>query len=38
MDEIFRFKKSAKELLNWEPTVDLGSWIKEFQLINGINI
>ena len=22
--------EKAKELLNWEPTVDLGSWIKEF--------
>ena len=30
--------RKAKQLLNWEPTVDLGSWIKEFQLINGINI
>lgn len=30
--------RKAKELLNWEPTVDLGSWIKEFQLIDGINI
>ena len=30
--------EKARELLNWGPTVDLGSWIKEFQLINGINI
>ncbi len=30
--------RKAKELLNWEPTVDLGSWIKKFKLINGINI
>ena len=30
--------RKAKELLNWEPIVDLDSWIKEFQLSNRTNI
>ena len=28
----------AKELLNWEPIVDLHSWIKDYKLKNRINI
>ena len=28
----------AKELLNWEPLVDLCSWIKDYKLKNRINI
>ena len=28
----------AKELLNWEPIVDLDSWIKDYKLKNRINI
>ena len=30
--------RKAKQLLNWEPTVDLGSWIKEYKLSNRVNI
>ena len=30
--------RKAKELLNWEPSVDLDSWIKEYKLSNRINI
>ena len=30
--------KKGKELLNWEPLVDLDSWIKEYKLSNMVNI
>ena len=30
--------RKAKELLNWEPLVDLDSWIKEYKLSNRVNI
>ena len=29
--------RKAKILLNWEPLVDLHSWIKDYQLKNRIN-